>query len=183
MTTKATELLIRWRQGEQEALEQLTQLLYSQLRNIAKYHLGKENKNHTLQPTELVHIAFEKLIGLENVDWKSKAHFFAVSSNIMRRILVDHARAKLTHKRKSNLPLMSEDEVEIQDHYVDILQIDDLMTQLSNMDERKGKLAELHYFGGLSHEETAETMGISMRTVQRELQLAKAWINSEFAMP
>ncbi|UAA39167.1 sigma-70 family RNA polymerase sigma factor [Paraneptunicella aestuarii] len=173
MTGNATNLLIRWQNGDQQALELLTELLYTQLKSIARYHLGKERHDHTLQATELLHIAFEKLMGLDDVDLKSKAHFLAIGSNIMRRILVDHARTKLTQKRhtaSSNL----KNNVDISGEYTNILHIDQLMTQLGEIDERQSKLAELFYFGGLSHEEAAETLGISVRTVQRELQMARA---------
>jgi RNA polymerase sigma factor (TIGR02999 family) len=175
---QVTQLLLAWRNGDQEALEQLTPLLYGELRRLAESYLRRERRDHTLQATALVNEAFLQLLGNQSVDWQNRAHFFGIAARLMRRILVDHARAHVATKRGSGqdaLPL-NEALAVPGGHSPEVVALDDALSDLAQFDARKSRVVELRYFGGLSIEETAEVVGISMATVRRELRMAEAWL-------
>ena len=177
-----TQKLIDWRQGHEEALNELMPAIYDSLHRIAQRHMRQENPAHTLQPTAVVNEAYLKLIDAE-VSWQNRAHFFAIAAKMMRRILVDHAKAKHREKRGGAATILSLDEslakqIEVD---IDLVGLDLALKQLAEIDERKGRVVELHYFGGLNYEETAEVLGISPATVDRELRLAKAWLHKSMS--
>jgi RNA polymerase sigma factor (TIGR02999 family) len=194
-----TQLLAQWRGGSEEAFAQLTALLYEELRQLAQRHLGGERSNHTLQRTELVHEAFVRLVNQRSVEWQSRAHFFALASRIMRRILVDYARARLASKRNFGASALSldawpgpaEGEEAAPDSTPTALQhldahtqedvsaIDQALNRLEQLDARQAQIVEMRYFGGLSIEHTAEATGVSEATVKREWTLARAWLRRE----
>jgi RNA polymerase sigma factor (TIGR02999 family) len=196
-----TQLLAKWRGGNEAALGELTGLVYQELRSLAQRHLRRERSNHTIQRTALVHEAFVRLVNQQSVDWQSRAHFFGLASNLMRRILVDHARGRLASKRGGGVDAVSLDEItsptEHEDglavpHYAepgqvdgesdeDVAAIDEALTRLGALDERQAKIVEMRYFGGLTIEETAQAMGISDATVKREWTLARAWLRRELS--
>jgi len=175
-----TQLLLDWRRGDAEALDHLMPLVYNELRRLAGRYLRSERPEHTLQATALVNEAYIRLVDM-NVSWQDRAHFFAVAARLMRRLLVDHARAHHRAKRESGGPKISLDdavEVSIQPT-ADIVALDEALKRLAEFDTRKTEIIELHFFGGLRNEEVAEALGVSRATVQRELRLAKAWLNHE----
>jgi len=175
-----TQLLAEWRAGDEGALERLTPLVYEELRKLARRYMQAERIGHTLQPTAVVHEAFERLIDMD-VSWKDRAHFYAVAARLMRRILVDHAKGHLRAKRGAGVTKMSltEGMAGEQDDSVELLEIDRALSRLSEFDVRKSAIIELHYFGGLTYNETAEALEISPATVHRDLRLAKAWMLQE----
>lgn len=177
---KVTQLLLKWRGGDQQALNQLMPLVYDELRKLAGHYMRSERSQHTLQPTALVNEAYLRLVEMR-VSWQDRAHFFAVAARLMRRMLVDHARANQRVKRKGEGPRVSLDDVpELSlESDMNIVVLDEALTRLAAVDPRKSEIVELHFFGGLKNEEVAETLGISRATVQRELRLAKAWLNHE----
>lgn len=173
-----TQKLLDWRNGQQEALEEVMPRVYDTLHRIALKYMRQENPGHTLQPTAIVNEAYLKLIDAE-VDWQNRAHFIAVAARLMRRILVDHAKAKHRDKRGGSATKISIDDVAVREAEpeVDIVELDLALKRLTEFDERKSKVVELHYFGGLNYEETAEVLQISAATVDRELRMAKAWLH------
>ena len=178
--TDVTRLLHRWREGDREALDELTPLLYDELRRLASGQLWSERKNHTLQATEVVHEAFVRLIGTD-VPWQDRAHFLAVAARTMRRLLVDHARGRSREKRGGDLvrvTLQPYDAV-IEPPGEEILTLDRALSALADRDERAAAVVELHHFGGLTHDEVAEVLGISPSTVKRDLRVALAWLRRE----
>jgi RNA polymerase sigma-70 factor, ECF subfamily len=176
-----TQLLLAWGDGDREALDELTPLVYRELKKLAKSHLRRERDGHTLQPTALAHEAFIKLIDQRNVRWRNRAHFFGIAAQAMRRILVDHARARLAGKRGSGGAAVSLDEaIDVSDSRADqLLALDEALKRLAQFDPNKGRVIELRYFGGLTLEETAEVLGVSRATVIREWRMAKAWLYGE----
>ena len=173
-----TGLLARWRDGDENALAELTPLIYRELHRLAHRYLQSERTGHTLQSTELVHEAYLRLVDSEPQPWQSRTHFFAVAASIIRHILVDYARARLTAKRGEGACLLSLDEAILssEPRGVDLIALDDALLSLSMLDPRQSRVVELRFFGGLSIEETAEVLGISSATVKREWVLAKSWI-------
>jgi len=173
-----TQRLLDWRQGREEALNELMPMIYDSLHRIAQKHMRLENPGHTLQPTAIVNEAYLKLIDAE-IGWQNRAHFFAIAAKMMRRILVDHAKAKHREKRGGSAMIISLDESVLKqtEPDIDLVTLDLAIKKLSRIDDRKGRVVELHYFGGLNYEETAEVLGISAATVDRELRLAKAWLH------
>lgn len=173
-----TQLLVRWSNGDHDALEQLMPLVYGELRRLASRYLRRERPDHTLQSTALVHEAFLKLVDQQNVHWQNRAHFFGVAAQMIRRILVDHARGHRAAKRGGGAWKLSLDEAiaEQQRHDIDLVSLDDALTSLSELDPQQGKIVELRFFTGLSIEETAEVLGISPATVKRDWTTAKAWL-------
>jgi len=168
-------LILRdWGEGRRDSANVLLALVYDELRRIARQYLRKERSDHTLQPTALVHEAYMKLIDISDVSWQDRAHFFAVASNVMRHILVDHARARATDKRGGEAQRIAlEDAVELSDAPdIDLLALDEAMRQLAAFDEQQSKIVELRFFGGLTIEETAHVLGISPATVKREWTMA-----------
>jgi RNA polymerase sigma factor (TIGR02999 family) len=177
-SAEITRLLQAWGAGDKSALERLTPLVYGELRRMARRYVLKERREQTLQTTALVHEAYLRLVDAANVRWQDRAHFFAISAQIMRRILVDAARARHSAKRGGIRPLATLDEGRIvaQQRDRNLLALDDALERLSQVDERKAKAIELRFFGGLSVEETAEVLGISPRSVKRDWTLAKEWL-------
>ena len=176
-------LLSRWQNGDASALDRLMPLVYEELRRAAASQLRHERGNHTLQPTALVHETFFRLFGQDSSHWNDRAHFFALASQMMRRILVDHARAKHAQKRGGELTIVSLDEVadESAARELELVALDDALRALAEFDERQARIVEIRFFGGLTIEETAEAIGLSPATVKREWTLAKAWLRREIA--
>lgn len=180
---EVTQLLRAWMRGEDGAKEELYQMVYDELRRQAHRYMSRENSGHTLQTTALVNEAYLKLADTNNLNWQDRAHFFAVSANVMRHILVDHARASRAERRGGDAHKVGlEDIVEIpQAPNKDILALNDALNKLAKVDDRKSKVVELRYFGGLSVEETAEVLKVSADTVMRDWRLAKAWLLRELS--
>ncbi len=180
-SVQVTDLLGRWRGGDRQALDALIPLVYDELRRIAQHYLRNERPGHTLQSTALVHEAYVRLIKQDLPQWQNRAHFFAVAAQLMRQILVDHARAYRADKRGGGACKLTLDEAEkdSQPLDVDIVALDDALKTLSSMDPQQGKVVELKFFGGLSIEDTAEVLGISASTVKRDWITARAWLHRE----
>ena len=175
---EVTQLLADWGKGDRSALDKLLPLVHKELRRIAQRQMNQERGGHTLQATALVNEAYLKLVGQEGFEWQNRAHFFAVCAQVMRHILIDHARAHARDKRGGGAIQVSLNDVaaiaeEQASHFV---ALDEALRRLESLDPQKGKIVELRYFGGLSIEETAEVLNISPRTVRREWQRAKAWL-------
>jgi RNA polymerase sigma factor (TIGR02999 family) len=180
-----TKLLGDWRAGDKGALEELTPLVYDELRRLAKRHMRSERADHTLQTTGLVNEAFIRMAGMD-VPWADRAHFYAVAARLMRRILVDYAKAHRSDKRGGGERPSTLEEVLIAAPGAppaDILAIDEALVRLAAMDARKCDVVILHFFGGLTYDETAEALGISPATVHRDLRLGRAWLLHELADP
>jgi RNA polymerase sigma factor (TIGR02999 family) len=173
-----TRLLHEWAAGHPGAQDELLPLVYNELRRRAAGQLRRDRKPHTLQPTALVHEAYMRLLGQRHVDWQSRTHFFALASRMMRRILVDHARARATSKRPEGAIRVSLDGVlaTVDPRGCDLLMLDQALSELAHLDERQVSMLELCYFGGLTTEEVADAMSVSRSTVARELRSAKAWL-------
>lgn len=173
-----TQLLVAWGKGDQDALEQLMPLVYAELHRLAHRHIRKERPGHTLQTSALLNEAFLRLVDQRNVSWKSRAHFFAIAAQMMRRILVDYARSRRYLKRGGDAQQVSFDEELMVSRQLsaDILGVHDALSELATIDERKAKVVELKFFGGLTNEETAEVLEVSPGTVMRDWTLSKAWL-------
>ena len=173
-----TQLLLAWSHGDQAALEDLTRVVYEELRRLAHRYMARERLGHALQTTALVHEAYLRLIDGKKVQWQNRAHFFAVSAQLMRRILVDFARSRLYQKRGGNAEQVSFDEalVVARGKSTDLVALDDALTALASVDPRMSQVVELRFFGGLSVEETAEVLKISTDTVTSDWKLAKVWL-------
>jgi len=178
---EVTHLLGELKQGNKDVQDRLIPLVYDELRRIAAQRLRHENANHSLQPTALVHEAYLRLTRLERVDWQSRSHFFAVSATLMRRILVDHARAQKAKKRGEGYETVTLDPAIMpgRERAPEVLALDEALDKLSHLDARQSKIVELRFFAGMSEEETGVVLGISARTVKRDWQLAKAWLYHE----
>ena len=174
-----TQLLMNWSQGDKAALDQLVPLVYPELRRLAKRHMDREDPAHTLQTSALINEAYLKLVDQQNVEWQNRAHFFAVAAQVMRHILVDHARTRNYAKRGGGAPKLPLDEAAAltEQRAGQLIALDDALRDLAMLDERKSQIIELRFFGGLNLEETAEVMKISPSTVQREWRAAKAWLH------
>lgn len=180
---EVTRLLLAWSQGDRAALDQLMPLIYAELRRLAHRHLGAERPGHSLQTTALVNEAYLRLVEQKDLHWQNRAHFFAVAAQLMRRILVDYARARYNAKRGggvAKLTLEAAAEVSLE-RSAELVALDDALTDLATFDQRKSRLVELRFFGGLSIEETAEVLQVSPGTVMREWTLAKAWLQREIS--
>jgi RNA polymerase sigma factor (TIGR02999 family) len=172
-----TELLLQWKAGNREALEGLLPLVYQELRRIARYHLRRERPDHTLQSGALVNEAYIRLVDQQPIHSENRIHFLAVSSRLMRQILVDSARSRRAAKRGADLRV----EIDVslispQAPHADIVSLDDALTALTRLDQQQGRIVELRFFGGLSTEEIASLLGISVSTVKRDWTVAKAWL-------
>jgi RNA polymerase sigma factor (TIGR02999 family) len=166
--------------GNQDAVEKLVPLLYSELRRLAVHYLRRERPNHTLQATALVHEAYLRLVDQKQVKWKNRGHFFAVAAQQMRRILVDYSRKRQAVKRGGAQPALPEEIAFVSDDRIgEIVMLDEALVKLAALDPQHGRVVELRFFAGLSVEETAEVLGISAATVKREWVLAKAWLARE----
>ncbi len=178
-----TQLLIAWSNGQADALESLIPVVYEELRRLARRHMNREPSSPTLQTTELIHEAYLKLIDQHRVHWQNRAHFFAISVQLMRRILVDLARARQAERRGGGIQVVPLDEASMapRGSAREIVAVDEALTALARLDERRSRIVELRFFGGLSVEETAEVLKISPATVMREWKRAQAWLYSEIA--
>jgi RNA polymerase sigma-70 factor, ECF subfamily len=178
---QVTELLVAWGQGDQSALERLIPLVHQELRRLARRQMKGERQGHTLQTTALVNEAYLRLIDLSRVRWQDRAHFFAMSARLMRRILIDSARAHRSEKRGDGAQKLPLDEaLDVgEPHRVDLVALDDALKALEAIDPRKNHVVEMRFFGGLTVEETAEALKISTDTVKRDWRLAKAWLLRE----
>jgi len=177
-----SRLLLQWSEGNREALQELLPLVYDELHRQAARYLQRERVDHTLQTTALIHEAFLRLIDQRNVQWQSRNHFFAIAAQMMRRVLVDYARAKHREKRGGHevrLPLDDVMLVAMDERGIDLMALDEALTRLAVLDEQQSRVVELRYFGGLSLEATAQALEISRATVARDWEVAKAWLRRE----
>jgi RNA polymerase sigma-70 factor (ECF subfamily) len=177
-----TRLLQQWRGGNRQALDELTPIVYNELRRLASYCLQRERSGHTLQATALVHEAYMRLVGAE-IEWQNRAHFYAVAARVLRRVLVEYARAHSRQKRGGGEALIPLDEaLEVGPEATStVLELDDALERLGALDSRKSEVLQLLFFGGLTYDETAAALDISPATVHRELKLAKAWLHRELS--
>ena len=182
-SVEVTALLRAWAAGQPEAADRLVPVIYQQLRRRAAAYLRAERRDHTLQPTALVHEAYLRLVDQQNVVWQNRAQFFGMASQMMRRILVDHARRRKMHKRSGRWIQVSLADCALPGPAVDfdVLALDELLVRLAAFDARKSRIVELRYFGGMSLEETASVLDIAPRTVEREWRAARAWLHSQLA--
>lgn len=178
---EVTSLLLQLKQGNRGAEDELIPLVYNELRRIAGKYLRRERVGHSLQPTALVHEAYIRLVDMKQIDWQSRSHFFAVSAMLMRRILVDHARARHAVKRGEGWTTVSIEQFSPaeEDSRADVLALDEALKRLAILDLRQSKVVELRFFGGMSEEESAQVLGVSARTVKRDWRIAKAWLYKE----
>ena len=180
-SSEVTELLVRWQSGDRAALDSLLPLVYDELRRIARYYLQRERSGHTLQSTALVNEAYVRMVAQDFLEWQNRAHFFAVAAQLMRQILVDHARSHLAAKRGGEIFKVSLDEAAEQSSTpdVEILALDEALKELATIDQQQCRVVELKFFAGLSSEDTAEVLGISASTVKRDWVTARAWLYRE----
>jgi RNA polymerase sigma factor (TIGR02999 family) len=176
-----THLLLKWSNGDTDALEQLIPMVYPELRRMARRFMGKENSQHTLQTSALINEAYLRLVDQQAVEWKDRAHFFAISAQVMRHILIDHARRYRYGKRGAGAEHIALDDgaVIIQERAEEFVALDAALDRLREIDPRKGKIVELRFFGGLTVDETAEVMKLSGITIKREWRAARAWLVRE----
>jgi RNA polymerase sigma factor (TIGR02999 family) len=181
---EVTELLRCWRQGDGAALDRLVPLVHAKLRRVARSHIRRQGAGHTLQATALVHEVYLRLVGIDHLTLNDRTHFFAVAATLMRQILVDHARRKRAAKRGGALTMMSLDDVSpvSQTSIVDVLALDQALDALSTRDARRCRVVEPRFFAGLSIDETAEAIGVSAATVEREWTMAKAWLHRRLSV-
>jgi RNA polymerase sigma factor (TIGR02999 family) len=178
-THEVTRLLAEWAKGNQQALDDLTPLVYEELRQLAAGYLRKERVGHTLQPTALVHEAYLRLVDQKNPSWQNRSHFFGVAARLMRQILVDHARRRQAGKRAGRKGSFEEAVSFRPERSRDLIALDDGLNALEKLDLRKCKAVELRYFGGLSMGEIAQTLDVSPVTVRRDLRMAEAWLHHQ----
>lgn len=178
---EVTQLLVKWALGDQDALENLMPLVYGELKRLAGSYLRRERPDHTLQSAALVNEAYVRLIDQKKVRWQNKAHFFGIAAQMMRRILVDHARGHQAAKRGAGVEMLELNEAvdQVQKQSVNLLGLDEALKTLEKMDPQQGRIVELRFFSGLSIEETAEVLGISPATVKRDWAAARAWLYRE----
>ena len=178
LDNQVTRLLLEWGSGDKDVLEQLTPLVYAELRRVAESYLRNERRpDHTLQPTALVHEAYLRLVAQSLPDWNSRAHFYGVAARVMRQVLVDYARQRGAAKRDGGLRVtLSDAGAATPDLNWDVMALENALGELERMDARKTKIIELRYFGGLTVEETAKAAGVSVATVHRELKMAETWL-------
>ncbi|HKH92308.1 MAG TPA: sigma-70 family RNA polymerase sigma factor [Gemmatimonadaceae bacterium] len=183
LPTEVTVLLAKARSGDSAALADVFPLIYDELRRLAQQQLQREPDGHTLSPTALVHEAYMRLIDYSRMEWQGRAHFMAVASTAMRRILVDHARGHRSAKRGGMLKRISIDDVELgtEDRAELLIAIDDALGRLKEIDARQAQVVECRFFGGMTEEETAEALGIGLRTAKRDWAKAKSWLHREIA--
>lgn len=179
-TREVTRLLQSLNDGKPEAVEQLIPLVYSELRRLAAHYLKSERKDHTLQPTALVHEAFLKLVEQET-PWQNRSHFFAMAANLMRRILVDYARQHKAEKRGGEAEKISLEDafIFVKEKPAQIIALDEALEELAKIDERRSKVVELKFFGGLNNQEIADVLGVHSNTVLRDWNLARAWLKTQ----
>ena len=175
---EVTQLLLRWSEGDKAALGKLMPLVYRELRRLAGHYMRRERPGHTLQASALVNEAYLRLVDYRRMQWQNRAHFFAVAAQAMRRVLVEHARSRQYAKRGGTAQRISLDDVAVltDQQAAELVALDDPLTSLEALDARKARIVELRYIGGLSIEESAETLGVSTATVERDWRSAKAWL-------
>ena len=179
-----SRLLQAWSGGKREALDDLLPLVYDELHRQAHRFLRRERRNHTLQTTALIHEVYLKLVDQARVSWQNREHFFAVSANVMRQILVNYANARQRKKRGGSAEKLDFDEsllIVVKKSDVDLLGLDEALTRLGKMDKQQEQIVELRYFGGLTIEETAEALGVSPATIKRDWRMTKAWLHRELS--
>lgn len=176
-----TRLLLNWSRGDEAALDQLIPLVYPELKRLARGYMGRENPGHTLQTSALINEAYLRLVHQQGVEWQDRAHFFRMAAQMMRHILIDHARSRRYQKRGAGASHLPADEVQIagEERARELVALDDALKALARVDERKVQIVELRFFGGLTVEETAEVMELSPITIKREWRSAKAWLQTE----
>ncbi len=182
--TEITQLLKDWSDGNQAALDKLMPLVYDELHRQASQFLRKERPSHTLQTTALIHEAYLKLVGHNQVEWQNRNHFFAIASTAMRRILVDYARERHREKRGGkgeNLPIDEALQIASNERIVDLITLDEALNRLAKLSARQARVVELRYFSGLSNDETAEVLGVSKGTVRNDWNIARAWLRQEIS--
>lgn len=179
-----TLLLADWGKGDEQALEQLMPLVYDELRRMARNHMRRQPSGHTFQTTELIHEAYLKLAKQDERNWQNRAHFFGVAASAMRHILVDYARSKSSQKRGGwqERITLADDTAVAADQSKDIIALDDALKDLATLDERKSRVVELKYFGGITNEEVAEVLKISTDTVKRDWRFARTWLLRELSV-
>jgi RNA polymerase sigma factor (TIGR02999 family) len=175
---EVTRLLEEWTRGDRDALNRLMPLVYGELRRMSSYYLRGERENHTLQSAALVHEAYLRLVGRQNVHWKNRAHFLGVAAQVIRSILVDHARARSAAKRGAGAVTLTVSELSAvtTQPEVDVIELDTALNELARLDPQQSRIVELRFFAGLTNEETAEVLGVSASTVKRDWTHARAWI-------
>jgi len=178
-THDVTRLLAEWAKGNRQALDDLTPLVYRELRQLAASYLRKERQGHTLQPTALVHEAYLRLVGQKNPSWRDRSHFFGVAAHLMRQILVEHARRRQAGKRAGQRVSLEKAVSFQHERSRDLVALDSGLNALEKLDPRKSKAVELRYFGGLSMAEIAQTLDVSTVTIRRDLRMAEAWLHHE----
>lgn len=179
-----TRLLLAWRAGDEKALEKLTPLVYNELHRAASRYMASERSEHTLQTTALINEVYLRLGDFQHVDWQNRAHFFGICAQLMRRILVDFARTRRSQKRGGGAPALQLDEAFAvsREQKTDLVALDQALTELGKTDDRKRRVVELRFFAGLSVEETAHVLNVSVETVMRDWRLAKAWLLSQLQL-
>lgn len=178
-SNQVTQLLVRWREGDEQACDQLFPLVYQELRRLARHCLSAERSDHTLQSTALVHEAYLRLVGNDTLQTENRVHFFALAAQVMRRVLVDHARKRLAGKRggKEALTVTLSEAVEVaQKQPLDVMALDTALHELARVDRQQAHIVEMRFFAGLSIDETSEALGISPATVKRDWTMARAWL-------
>lgn len=182
-TQGVTGILVRLSDGDKDAVNDLLPLVYDELRRLAGNYLRQERSDHTLQPTALVNEAYLKMVDIDRISWQNKAHFVAVAANQMRRILVDHARRRNAFKRGGEFHILTlNDEIDkAADETTELIELDDALTELAKMDALKAQIVEMRYFGGLTMDEVAEVLGVSVITVKRHWKITKAWLYGRLA--
>lgn len=178
---EVTQLLLDWRQGDEAAFARLASLVEAELHQLASQYMRRESADNTLQPTALINEAWLRLIDWKNVEWQNRAHFFGVAAQMMRRVLVDHARRRRAVKQGGDALRVSLTQAEAAaiDQSADVIALNDALDTLASFDQRKSQIIEMRFFGGLSEAETAEALNIPLRTLQREWSLARAWLYNE----
>ena len=180
---EVTQLLVEWSNGDKAALDRLMPLVHAELRRLAHRYMSRERPGHTLQTTALVNEAYVRLVNREDVHWQNRAHFFAIAAELMRTILVDHARSHAYAKRGGGAQKIELDEAMIvsQERAAEVVALDDVLKELAKIDPQQSRIVELRFFGGLTIEETAEVLNLSPATIKREWSTAKAWLYHELA--
>ncbi len=178
--SRVSRLLIEWRDGDAAALDALMPLVHAELRRLAGGHLRRERSDHSFDPTDLVHEVYLRMVGKDHPRWRDRAHFYAVAAQLMRRILVDHARSVRSNKRGQGAPKIPIDDAldAAEERAADVVALDDALQALAGLDLRKSRIIELRYFGGLSIEETAEVLDVSIATVNKNARMARAWLGA-----
>lgn len=181
LTHEVTQLLLAWSDGDQNALDKLTPLVYEELRRMAHRYMSREQPGHTMQTTALVNEAYLRLVNSDAVQWQNRAHFFAIAAQVMRHILVDHARSHAYAKRGGGARKISLDEATVvsQERAAEVVALDEALKEFAQIDPQQSRIVELRFFGGLTIEETAEVLGLSPATIKREWKTAKAWLYHE----